>query len=460
MSAAVPVLPDVLAHLPRQRRPAEPHPLPRRLVDVPRGAVAEALAAVRPERLVGLLQELLAVPSVTGSAAESEAQHLVARHLDRLGMATDLWSIDLESTVADPAFPGLEAPREEAWGLVGSWTGAGDGPVVVLNGHVDVVPAGERLRWSEDPWSGTVRGGAVHGRGACDMKGGLVCQLVALEALREAGVRLGGTVQLQSVVSEEDGGLGAFATLSRGYRGDLAVICEPTSGALVPAHAGALTFRLVVPGLSTHASVRLDGVDAVEKYLLVHEALRRLEARRNRDPHPLMARYALPYPLSVGTVRAGNWASSVPEELVAEGRLGVALGEPVEHARAELEHAIATVCAGDTWLREHPVRVEWFGGQFASGGVAPDSSAAQLVTDAHQLLHGERPQVHGAPYGSDLRLLTAGGTPTVLYGPGDVRADGPGDVRAAHAPDENVPVDDLVRTTQTLVLLLASVLGR
>ena len=86
-----------------------------------------------------------------------------------------------------------------------------------------------------------------------------------------------------------------------------------------------------------------------------------------------------------------------------------------------------------------------------SGGVAPDSGAARLVSDAHALLHAERPEVHGAPYGSDLRLLTAGGTPTVLYGPGDVRR--------AHAPDESVPVDDLVRTAQTLVLLLASVCG-
>ncbi len=413
-------------------------------------AVADALAAVAAAPLVGLLQDLLAVPSVTGSDAESEAQHGLARRLSGIGMDVDLWSVDLPATLAHPDFPGLEADRTEAWGLVGAW-GGDDGPTVVLNGHVDVVPPGEQ-GWTVSPWSGVVRDGSVLGRGACDMKAGLACQVAAVGALRAAGVQLRGRVLLESVVGEEDGGLGTFATLQRGYRGDLAVICEPTSGALVPASAGALTFRLTVPGRSVHASARLEGVDAVEKYLLVHQALRRLEVRRNRDAHPLMARYALPYPLSVGTVRAGDWASSVPDRLVAEGRLGVALGEDVAAARRDLERAIAEVNASDPWLVANPVLVEWWGGQFAPGAVEEDSAVARLVSDTHTRLHGARPQVYGAPYGSDQRLLTGlGGVPAVHYGPGDVRQ--------AHAPDESVPVQEMVDVTRTLVLLLATACG-
>ena len=413
--------------------------------------VADALAQVSADRLVPLLQELLAVPSVTGSAAESEAQHRLAARLQQTGMDTDLWQVDLAATTADPDFPGMEAPRGEAWGLVGSW-GGGDGPVLVLNGHIDVVPTGDPAAWTADPWAGTVRGERVLGRGACDMKAGLACQLMAVEVLRDAGVRLRGSLLLESVVGEEDGGLGTFATLRRGHRGDLAVICEPTSTAVVPACAGALTFRVTVPGLSVHASVRDTGVDAIEKYMLVHHALRRLEAHRNRDPHPLMARWSLPYPLSVGTVRAGDWASSVPDLLVAEGRLGVALGEPVEHARAELEQCLAEVSADDPWLREHPVRVEWPGGQFAPGMLAADSPLPALVARAHRRITGRAPDVHGVPYGSDLRLLTGlGGVPTLHYGPGDVRH--------AHALDESVPVDELVTVTRTLVLLAAQVCG-
>jgi acetylornithine deacetylase len=422
----------------------------QRIPELPSG-VADALAAVDPGELVALVQELLAVPTVTGSAAESEGQHRLERRLRAAGMDTDLWSIDLAETAADPDFPGMEAPRDEAWGLVGSW-GGDNGPTVVLNGHLDVVPPGRADLWTVDPWQGAVRDGRVLGRGACDMKGGLACQVLAVEALRRAGVELRGTVQLQSVVGEEDGGIGTFATLRRGYRGDLAVICEPTSEALVTASAGALTFRLTVPGRSVHASMRLEGVDAVDKYLLVHAALRRLEAARNVGADALMDRYALPYPLSVGTLRAGDWPSSVPDSVVAEGRLGVALGEPVGQARAALEDAVAEVCADDPWLSANPVRVEWFGGQFASGSVSPRSAVAQLVSHSHSRLHGERPAVHGVPYGSDLRLMTGlGGVPTVHYGPGDVRH--------AHAPDESVPVDELVRVTQTLVLLVATTCG-
>jgi acetylornithine deacetylase len=419
-------------------------PLDRRTAD----RVADAVAAVSAADLVAELRSLLAVPSVTGSAAESAAQHDVERRLRAVGMDTDLWSIDVPATVAAPRFPGMEAARDEAWGLVGSW-GRGEGATLVLNGHVDVVPPGG-AGWTVDPWAGEVRDGRVLGRGACDMKAGLVCQLLAVRALRDAGVGLHGRVLLQSVVGEEDGGLGTFATLGRGHVGDLAVICEPTRGQIVSATAGALTFRLVVPGRSVHASARLDGVDAIDNYVHLRAALRRLEQERNAAPHPLMAGYRLPYPISVGTLTAGNWASSVPDRAVAEGRLGVALGESVEDARAALERAVADACAEDPWLRHHPATVEWWGGQFAPGEVEPGAAVTRLVAGAHVRVHGAAPAVLGAPYGSDQRLLTGlGGIPTVLYGPGDVRQ--------AHAPDESVPVCELVDVTRTLVQLIAAV---
>lgn len=416
--------------------------------DLP-AAVADALGAVDPARLVALLQDLVAVPTVTGTDAESEGQHRLEPRLRAAGMETDLWQVDLAATTAHPDFPGTEAPRTEAWGLVGTY-GDTDGPTLVLNSHLDVVPTGAASAWTADPWAGEVRDGRVLGRGACDMKAGLACQVMAVELLREAGVRLRGRVQLHSVVGEEDGGLGAFATLQRGYRGDLGVISEPTSSALVTACAGALTFRLTVSGLSAHGSMRTAGVDAVDKYLLVHQALRRLEAARNAEVAPMMARYDVAYPLSVGTVRAGEWASSVPDLLVAEGRLGVALGEPVEDARAALERCVAEL--DDPWLRAHPVTVQWVGGQFASAAVDPDSVVARQVAGAHTRVHGAAPAVHGVTYGSDQRLLTGlGGIPTVLYGPGDVRD--------AHAPDESVAVDELVTVTRTLVLLVATACG-
>lgn len=279
-----------------------------------------ALAAIDEAALGRTLLELIGVPSVTGSAAESELQHQLAGRLEWLGMEVDLWSMDLTALRAHPGFPGMEVPREEAWGLVGTTPDGGDGPTLILQGHVDVVPPGDLEAWGDgDPFVPRVTGDVVHGRGACDMKAGLAAHLAALAAIRAAGIRLRGRVAAHFVVGEEDGGVGAFGTLERGHGGDACVIAEPTAGTLITANAGALTFRLAVPGKAAHGSTREQGVSAVDAYLPLHRALADLEAERNRDPSPLLAEYPIPYALSVGTVRSGDWASSVPDLLVAEG---------------------------------------------------------------------------------------------------------------------------------------------
>ena len=159
-----------------------------------------------------------------------------------------------------------------------------------------------------------------------------------------------------------------------------------------------------------------------------------------------MGRWALPYPLSIGQVSSGSWASSVPDLLVADGRLGVALDEPVEQARAALEQAVAAACGADPWLRDHPIEVEWWGGQFASGRLVPGSDLAERVASAHRAAGGGRQETWGAPYGSDLRLMNGlGGVPTVHYGPGDAAL--------AHAPNESVPIPEVLTATRALALL-------
>jgi len=408
-------------------------------------AEVAVLAAVDGDEVVEVTRELVRMTSITGGDGESVPQHWVADRLAALGCEVDRWPLDLGAVTGHAAFPGWEVPRTEAWGVVG--TIGGDGPRLVLNGHVDVVPPGDLSQWTRgDPFAGEVADGAVWGRGACDMKGGLACQLLALQAVVAAGVDLRGSVAVHAVVGEEDGGLGSFATLLRGHRGDACVIAEPTGLDVVPANAGALTFTLRVRGRSAHASVRLSGVDAIERFWPVWQALRDLEARRNADTHPLFERWRLPYALSIGTLRAGDWPSSVADELVAEGRLGVALGEPAADARAALEGAVAAACERDPWLRAHPVEVVWGGGQFASGGPSADRSLPDRVAAAARDAAAREPATWAGPYGSDLRLYEAAAIPTVQFGPGDVRH--------AHAPDERVPVAELLGCTRTLALTI------
>jgi acetylornithine deacetylase len=277
------------------------------------------------------------------------------------------------------------------------------------------------------------------------MKAGVAAILAALAAIHVSGVRLRRRLAVHFVVSEEDGGLGAFGTLQRGHTGDACVITEPTGGALMVANAGALTFRIEVPGRATHGSTRWAGVSAIDAYAPLHAALARLEQRRNTGAHPLMSEHPIPYPLSIGVLRAGDWASSVPDLLVAEGRLGVKLDEDPLHARLELEECVAETCAADAWLRDHPATVTWPGGQFASGRLPDRHPLAQLVGGAHaDLAGGSRPVERGAPYGSDLRLYAAAGVPTLQYGPGDVRL--------AHGPREQVPLSEVLTVARVLVL--------
>ena len=396
------------------------------------------------------LAELIAIPSVTGTAGEADAHRWVAARLEALGCAVDHWQVDLDATTSDPEFPGMEAPREEAWGTVGVLGGdITDEAAVAFQGHIDVVPPGDLSLWEGDPFTARTVDGVMFGRGACDMKAGVVANLVAVEALQRAGVRLPGPVAVHAVGGEEDGGLGAFATLRRGHRARGCVITEPTGGRVIVATGGALTFTLTVEGASTHGSTRYEGVSAFDVFIPVYRALQDLERERNESVVESMREFPIAYPLSVGRVEAGDWSSTVPDRLVAEGRYGVAIGEDVATARAALEERVAEASAADPWLRNHAVQVEWSGGQFASGQYLASEGDAEhwllpTVQDAVVHLGGERPAAGGAPYGSDLRLYNGGGIPSLHYGPGEAKH--------AHSTFERVRVADIGAVARALVL--------
>ena len=401
--------------------------------------------------LVGAVERLVAIPSLGGTDAEIDAQDAVARDWAALGLEVTTWDIDVATLAAEPDFPGMEVDRSDARGVVARIPGTGEGPTLLLLGHTDVVPPGDRGAWSGDPFRPEVRGDRLIGRGACDMKAGTAAITFAARALLASGTRLRGDVVLAAVCGEEDGGLGTYAMLREGVTADACVLPEPTSLDLVPANGGALTFRLRIRGRATHASRRTEGVSALDKLLPVLEELRELEARRNAQVDPLMQRWPIAYPLSIGTIRSGDWASTVPDLLVAEGRLGVALGETPAQARADLETALARLCETDPWFAEHPVEVEWWGGQFASGRTDPAHPLVRDLGDIASRIMGNRPEVYAAPYGSDLRLLVGAGIPTVHFGPGESSA--------AHAPAEWVDLRETVACAQVLAAYAAHFCG-
>jgi acetylornithine deacetylase len=411
----------------------------------PTPAEARVLDHLDAHALVESLMELVRIPSVGGSDEEIEVQEAAAGMLRDLDTEVDRWDLDLEELTADPWFPGVEVHREQAVGVVGTTAGEGM-PALVLQGHLDVVPPGDPDSWlGVNPFSAEILEGSLFGRGACDMKAGVAANIAVVRTLRAAGVRLERPLAVHCVIGEEDGGLGAFATLRRGHLGEAAVITEPTSGQILTATAGALTFRIEVAGRSAHGSMRYEGVSAFEAFLPIHAALLGFEADRNRDPDPSFTG-RMPYALSFGLVRAGEWSSNVPDELVAEGRFGVQIDEDPRLARARFEDVVTEVALKDPWLREHRPVVTWPGGQFASGRIDVDHPLVEETASAAVLTGATRPPLASGVYGSDLRLYAGiGGIPTLHYGPGDMRA--------AHTPLESVDLDHLVQVTRSLVVL-------
>ena len=390
--------------------------------------------------------------SVTGD--EVAVQDRVAELLAELGCRVERIEVDPAAAAADPDWPGMEMPRERLPIVVGR-LGRPGGRRVLLVGHVDVVPIGDPSNWSVDPWAGEVREGRLYGRGAVDMKGGDASILAAVRALVVAGAAatLEGELVVAFVPSEEDGGQGMLAAIRAGVTADAAIITEPTGLEIVIAHAGALTFRLTVPGRAAHASVRREGVSALDNLMDLVRALEADEAERNAaETDPLMTVLGLPYPTMVGMVRGGDWASTVMDRVEADGRYGVKLGQSWRDAAGDLRRCIDAAVAAHPFLRDHPPKLEFTGGKFSSARVAADHPLPVGLADAAEAVLGRRPALLGKPYGADMRLLVnEGGTPTVMFGPGDV------DV--AHAADEWVALDEVVACARVLAAWVVAELG-
>ena len=406
-----------------------------------------AADAVDADWAAEVATQLVRVPSVTGD--EVAVQDLVASRLADAGLAVERVEVDPTDARRDPDWPGSEMPRERLPIVLGRIGRAG-GRRVVLVGHVDVVPVGDPATWTRDPWAGERDGDRLYGRGAVDMKGGVASILAAVQALTRSGLadRLGGEILVASVPSEEDGGQGMLAAIRAGVTGDVAIITEPTDLEIVIAHAGAITFKLTVPGRAAHASVRREGVSALDNLQTLVRALAADEAARNgAETDPLMTAHALPYATIIGKVAGGDWASTVIDRIEAEGRYGVKLGQSWRDAERDLIRCIDDANESDPFLRDHPATVELTGGRFSSSRVPADHPLPVGLAAVASAVLGHEPPMTGEPYGADMRLLVnEGATPTVIFGPGDKRV--------AHSADEWVSVTEIAACARTLAAWL------
>ncbi|MBV7330560.1 ArgE/DapE family deacylase [Chloroflexi bacterium TSY] len=403
--------------------------------------------------MLQFLDDIVSIQSLGGTPAENEAQRVIATKLRDLDFEVDEWLIDFDTLKQHRSYS-VEVERAEGVGVVGTW-GKGNGQSLLFNGHTDVVPPGELDRWHFDPWRATLdeTSGRVYGRGALDMKGGLCCAIFAVKAIMDAGVELDGRVLIESVIGEEDGGSGTLAAVVRGHQADAAVIMEPTELMIAPAQAGCFNFRVTIPGKAAHGAMRFEGVDPLEKFIHIYQAILEYERVRNSQVnHPMFRMYPAPYPICCGTIQAGNWASTVAESLTFEGRHGIEPGEDHGEARTAFETVIEKAASEDPWLQENPPVVEWWGGQFDPAEIPSEHPIVATAAQAFMDVTGRTTPIQGMTYGADMRLLVNdGGIPTILFGPGDVRL--------AHRPDESVALEDLKTCTRTLTLMVLRFCG-
>jgi len=420
-------------------------------------------AATRLEgETVALVQELVRIPTENPKLAQIEAgaeaicQDVIELRMQALGCTTERWEV----------YPG----RPD---VVGTLRGNGGGRSLIINGHIDVVPAGDLANWVRPPFSAEIAEGKIWGRGAVDMKGGIAAMLSAVKAIKDCGITLKGDLFLESVVDEETGGPGTAQTVEHGYVADAAIVVEPTGLTINPVEGGLEWLRVVVRGVAGHSanrykSVHADGqgtaVNAIEKMAKILAAVQDLERHwGNTKRHPML-------PAGITTINPGvmiggtgggvdgmpnvlTAVSTFPDYCSLELSLKYLPNEKTENVRAEFTEYIQRVAAVDPWLRVHPPEIEWGirGVSFPPAETRPDHPLLSILSHAAEAATGQ-PAIHQGITGvTDLAWLAGAGISGAVFGPGALGN--------AHGDNEFMEIAELTQGVFALALAICEWCG-
>jgi acetylornithine deacetylase len=410
------------------------------------GDVLDEAVAAQAAWMEELLVELVAAPTMLG--AEEAGQAVMARAFADCGLRPVDVPMDAAAIRADPRHSPFSWDVAGKRNVVATWAGdaPGDGRSLVLNGHVDVVPPAAAELWASDPFLPRRDGDWLYGRGAGDMKAGLVAMTGAVRALRACGVRLRGDLHLQSVVEEECTGNGTLGCLLAGHGdgADAAVLTEPHPDHLTLAQVGVVWFHVDVRGLPAHAArASALGRNAFDAAGRILEALRGLEGELNaeRHAHPWYRGLDHPINLNPGIVSAGDWPSTVPAACTLSCRLGLYPGQEPADVLARVEETVARAAASDPFLVAHPPAVRLDGFRCEGSVVDEREPLVQALSAAYGGVHGTAPSLQATTATTDARHFVRRGTPAVCFGP---RAE---DI---HGIDERVSLSSLADVARVL----------
>lgn len=385
----------------------------------------------------------LRIPSVTGD--EGAMQSYVADLYRQMGLTVELLLPDVERLRKHDVFIDSGLPfTPERPNVIGMVPDTGGGPSLTIHGHADVVSPEPVSAWTRDPWGAELSDGRLYGRGAGDMKAGMMAGAFAVRAILGLGLRPRGRVQLMSTIEEEPGGGGGtLACLDAGYLSDGFVTVEPHNLGLTISHGGILYFRVRVTGKTAHVGWAHLGVNAIGKMEPIYQALIDLDERRGREvKFPLYEKGSgRSCHLNIGTLMAGVWPSTVAGFAELEGRMGFVPGETRAQMMELIEETVRRSVAGDPWFEEHPPVVEWFGWKADPWYQAPDHRYVQSFKDTAETVMARPVEIQGRSSGNDARFTQHFNTAGIGFGPvaGNI-----------HGIDEYVDLESLLQTTRVL----------
>lgn len=399
----------------------------------------------RKQELVELTARLVQVPTENPGAdleeRSAEVGSLIKEYLVDKGLqVTEYVGVaGLTSVVADVSLSDVPGPR------------------LLYGGHTDVVPAGDRERWSFEPYSGDIQNGKILGRGASDMKGGLAAQVFVAGLLQEMApsLNLKGSLSVFAVPDEESGGDNTEMLLEQGIlHGDACLLGEPT----LPHHPvigekGGAWMRVTVHGEPGHARLQpIAGGSAVRLGAQVVEALDQLWEMQAQPPAeltkllhqseyttwqegaPEYAQLLYRPSYNPGVIRGGTNVNSVAEECVIEVDSRIPYGMTAEEVLSRTREIVETIAPGAI--------IEPFGIFGDPNWTREDRPVVKALEEGiEQVLGTEEPTFSVLMIGSsDARYFRKHGIDTALYGPGELDT--------IHGYDESVAIADLVNAAE------------
>lgn len=322
--------------------------------------------------------------------------------------------------------------QKDRYNVYATFSGHEKGKSLLFNSHIDVMDTGDLNEWSSPPFQPDVRDGKLYGRGAADMKGGLMASAMAVRLIQDAGLKVPGDVIITSVCDEEGGGNGSMQAVMSGLKADGVVNCEGTSDELILAHMGWVFFTVKAEGKACHSGCKKEGVSAIEKILKLIRALDEKEHEWLLTyRHPL-----LPAPnLNVGVIRGGTAGSTVAAECMFQTCVHFVPGlMTMQQVIDEFTDVINRTAKADTWMCDHMPEISVY--QTGNGfEMDPEDPFVKTFQSSYREIEGSDVRIVGSPSGCDSRLWrNIAKCPTIQYGPGNLAQ--------CHAIDEWLDLKD------------------